>query len=621
MALPNYSPSGTILLGCVPWDNSYRNVRLYGSVSEQHTDIARRMTISTSDYVYVARNRRLKISVHADRLYHINYCAFQNASLGSGWIYCFVTDVQYINDQTTELTIETDVFQTYLYGTDWTLPPCFIERKTVSTEAEKYMLTQEDDISLIYRVTDYYDKWFEPKAIVILATEAPQENTSLKEEVLNPQGYYAIPAPSVVWKGAPMGANYWVIPYAATGTATQDYITEFLEGITKAGAIESVVSIFTVPNVNYDLPSVFKAPYDGEWDEEGSFPAMFGSSESPDSYTDHQGVVAAPARGNRVDGYSPKNKKLLYWPYTYLELTDYNGSRYQYRYELFGESDGTPNLKFRMKYVVNPACEIMIYPESYQGRMWDMDFGIVTKCGAIGGWSNNQFQTWLGQHGVSLALDIGMTAVGFVAGAGLLAQGAKAARIGAAMEGTGAAAAGITGNAVAGNASRSVASSFAAESAAASAQGKMALGAAALSALNTAKQVSVMSKQPEVSKGVTDFSLMFQTGMQGFHLNRMQVKSELAEQIDEYFSMFGYNVSRVESINLNGRPYWDYIKTVGAAATSYNVASSASVPHSRGRGCPSDALAIINSALDGGCTFWHTTDHFGDYSQDNSIVW
>ena len=613
MALPNYSPQGTILLGCVPWDNSYKNVRLYSDTTEQHNDISSLMTITSSDYVYVARERRLKVSIHADRLYHINYCAYRNASLTSGWIYCFVTGVTYVNDQTTELTLETDVFQTYLYGTDWTLPACFIERKTVSHESEKYMLTPEDDISLIYRVTDAYDRWFEPAAVVILTTEAPVQNTSLQDAVLNPQGYYGLPAPSVMWKGAPMGANYWLIPYANTGTATQDSITEFLEGITKAGAIESVVSIFTVPNVIYDIPSLFKAPYDGEWEEETSLPAMFAASENPDSYTEHQGVVAAPARGNRVDGYTPKNKKLLYWPYTYLELTDYNGSKYQYRYELFGETDGSPNLKFRMKYVINPACEIMIYPESYQGRMWDMDFGIVTKCGAIGGWSNNQFQTWLGQHGVSLAIDVGMTAVGFVAGAGLLAQGARAARVGAVRGGTAAA--------VAGNASRGVSGALAAESSTASAQGKMALAGAALSALNTAKQVSVMSKQPEVNRGVTDFSLMFQTGMQGFHLNKMQVKSELAEQIDEYFSMFGYNVGRVETVNINGRPYWDYVKTVGAAAKSYNVAATSSAPHSRGRGCPSDALALINSALDGGCTFWHTTTNFGDYSQDNSIEW
>lgn len=616
MALPNYSPSGIIRMGCVPWDNSYSNVRLYNSLSEQESDISSLMTVTTSDYAYIARNRRLKVSIHADRLYHVNYCMYRNVSLTDGWIYCFVTDVEYVNDNTTELTLETDIFQTYMYGVDWTVPACFIDRMTVPSESDKYLLTPEDNFSLIYKVTDATDRWFTPKAVVIMTTEMPLENASIKEAILNPSGWYASATPSVIWKGMVNGANYYYIPIINEGVnTTNEYIQEFLEGITKAGAIESVVSIFTVPDINFDMPNTFVMPYDdgsgASWDEEDSLPAVFAQSTMPENYAENEGLIAAPARGTAVDGYTPKNRKLLYWPYTYLNLTDFNGSSYEYRYELFSN----PALpRFRMRYVVNPTCEMMVYPEVYMGRYWDMDFGIVTKCGSVGSWNNNQFQTWLGQHGTALAITAAETAVGFIAGSALLASSVRAARAATALErGAATLPGGIAG------ATDAASAKFAADAVKLKQQAGVAAGAAGMTALNTLSNLSVQSKQPTVQRGQADFSLMFQCGLQGFHLNKMQVKAELAEQIDQYFSMFGYNVGRVEAVNLTSRPYWNYIKTIGSAAKSLNTGSSSSTPHTRGRGTPSDALATINSMLDSGCTFWHTTANFGDYSRNNSL--
>ena len=148
MSLPNYSPQGIIRLGCVPWNSSYTHIRYYGSLDEQLSDIASMCTIATMDYVYIGRNRTIKVDMEADRLYHVNYMMYRNPSITNRWIYCFITDVKYINDHTTELAIETDIFQTYLYGVDWTLPACMIERAHSATESERLMVTPEPDFPL-----------------------------------------------------------------------------------------------------------------------------------------------------------------------------------------------------------------------------------------------------------------------------------------------------------------------------------------------------------------------------------------------------------------------------------------------------------------------------------------
>lgn len=187
MSLPNYSPSGQILFGSVPWDNGYTNVRLYTNLSDQYSDISSRMTLSSSNYKYIGRNRTLKVNIEADRLYHCNYCMYKNNSLTDGWIYCFITDVQYDNDHTTIVTLETDVFQTYLYNVDWSIPACYVDRETVADDSNDASLyTDEADFSLPYIITAENHKLFNMHSIFILSTNRFEQSDSAIDHYKKP---------------------------------------------------------------------------------------------------------------------------------------------------------------------------------------------------------------------------------------------------------------------------------------------------------------------------------------------------------------------------------------------------------------------------------------------------
>ena len=139
-------------------------------------------------------------------------------------------------------------------------------------------------------------------------------------------------------------------------------------------------------------------------------------------------------------------------------------------------------------------------------------------------------------------------------------------------------------------------------------------GAAALGA-----QMVGASKAPTTTRGQLNSDPMVMTGTQGVWAERVQVKAEIAQQIDQFFDRWGYAVERIESVNITSRPSWNYVKTQGAAPKSTNMAAGTSAPFSRGRGTPADALSIIRQAFDSGVTFWHTTGNFGDYQQGNSL--
>ena len=583
MALPNYAPTGTILFGSVPWDNSYTNVRLYTSLSQQYSDISSLMTEQSSGYTYVARNRRLKVSIEADRLYHCNYCMYKNASLTDGYIYCFVSDGQYVNDHTSEVTLETDVFQTYLYGIDWTIPPCFIERETVPSEDTKYMLTPEPDFSMVQVVDGQTHDMFELGGFVVATSGDPQENSNLIEDVINPNGYYTAPVSIVSRNGIVQGCAFYFTSSLNSMPITEGVET-ILNRLMQAGSIESVTSVFSVPKFATSGLS------DG-WIDTPT------GQRGPTEYEDR---FNAPERGTSLDGYTPHNKKLLYWPYTYVRLTDHNGSVSDLRYELLGL-----NNQINVRYVMSPACQAFVYPAMYaDANGWDA--GIVTQCGAQGSWSNNAYQTWLAQNAGTIALTAAGIVVAGIAGAATVGTAAASLRQASMMEG----AKHVSQSAMAaqvGSAMNNIGT------------GMKWLGGAGAAAGLAYSQLSSASRQPTTTRGQSEINLMFGSGIQGVSAYRMVCKAEQAQQIDCFFDMYGYAVERIEAVNVTSRPAWNYVKTQGAAPRSSNVGAGSSAPFSRGRGTPADALDVIRRAFDSGATFWHTTGKFGDYSQANGV--
>lgn len=577
MALSNYSPSGVVHLGQVPWNSGYKHVRLYTDRASQNSDILSRCGISSDSYSYIARNRTLRVSIPADRLYHVNYCAYRNPSLGSRWIYCFVTDVEYVNDNTTELTLETDVFQTFLYGVDWTLPSCMVERE--HTDDEGAMYTDEPAFDLVYKVTGMESEKFDAGYLIVMTCATPQQNDNLIEEFLNPGGYWAKPVLPNFHRGVLYGCTAYCFKLqSAGGGIISDGINLLLNGLQYAGSTDSIVAIFTVP-------SFFDLPYDGT--------PIDGTNYQYQSVTALKNLKA-PERGDEVDGYEPKNRKLLYYPYTMLRLTDQNGSNSELRYELF--STAVPEIAIRA--AVNPSCQCLAHPLGYMGNFSNYECGITTDMGALGSWTNNAYQTWQGQNGLSTALGAaaaGVALAGVTGGASLSAAAANLAERAALKEMGLPAMAGLAGR----EAAKNIAS-----------VGAIGAAGAAGSMLT---QHAAHYKQPTTARGSVNGCTSFQTKVQGVYAERVQVKAEIAKAIDDFFTMYGYTVNRVKVPNLTGRDSFNFVKTVNAAPKSLMETASAIVTDG-GRGTPAAALDTIEKCFNSGITFWHTTSGFGSYS-------
>ena len=108
---------------------------------------------------------------------------------------------------------------------------------------------------------------------------------------------------------------------------------------------------------------------------------------------------------------------------------------------------------------------------------------------------------------------------------------------------------------------------------------------------------------PTVGGNINSGDVSAISGLMAFQYQKMGIKAEFAQNIDNYFEMFGYKVNKVATINTNTRSKWNYIKTIECNITG-NI--------------PERDLQELKDLYNGGFTIWHDTTHFMDYSQTNS---
>lgn len=92
-----------------------------------------------------------------------------------------------------------------------------------------------------------------------------------------------------------------------------------------------------------------------------------------------------------------------------------------------------------------------------------------------------------------------------------------------------------------------------------------------------------------------------------FTFREMRVKTEYLKIIDDYFTRFGYAIKSLETPNLTGRRYWNYVEIGSTEEIGYGDV-------------PSKFMEEINNACRKGVTIWHNHNNIGNFSLSNTIV-
>lgn len=371
------APNTTIrMLKDVPLDNTYRNTIYFAYVANQTSYFSgkTKYTFAAQSYQRVQKGT-LRIGRKADDLYDCNYIMFQNTAYGNKWFYAFVTGVEYVNNETSEVSFEIDVMQTWHF--DYDVKMSFVEREMSVTDNIGDNLVPEN-----LEIGDYiYEdlgltSLFNLYQIVIAATF--DENMD--------------DATGGMYGGVFSGLHYNVF-------SSWQSAASFIAEATEQNKADGIVSIFM-------LPIAFTADY------QSSMPEVF-DIERDKHITD-------------IDGYIPRNNKLFTYPYNLLYVTNNEGNVANYAFEYFS----TDKCNFNVSGAMCCTPECMLVPLNYKGVEKNynekLTIGNFPQCA----YTVDTFKAWVAQNQNQLALNainaIGQTAAGaatMYASGGMLGAG------------------------------------------------------------------------------------------------------------------------------------------------------------------------------------------------------
>lgn len=360
--------------------------------------------------------------------------------------------------------------------------------------------------------------------------------------------------------------------------STINGLSLLLNAINLDGNGDKIVSVFTIPK--FSVASILPSdnPQTGY-----PFVAISGSQ--------FQSIITKTlslTRPSSIDGYTPKNKKLLQYPFCYLGFNPKNGSQKIYRFENF---TGTPS--FDMMSEINPNPEVQFVPNNYRGVSGENLSENATLYGyPTLSYSNDVFNSWLAKNNEIISLNMQQEQLNFMLDAGTQLLKPIYGSLG-----------GLGGS---GKGKTSLLSSLGdiGSTGIETASGLM------RSSVNydyyVKNQIAQVEKQQlmpnQVSQGSSNATLVGYEKMGSQLFNTFTIRSEFANRIDKFFDMYGYLTNTLKLPNLNNRPNWNYVKTIGA-----NITGS----------IPQMDLESIKEMFNNGVTLWHNPSTFLDYSQNN----
>ena len=578
----NIVPSSTIhLLKNVPLNNTYDDTIQFNSPTEQINYFGR-ASLHVASFTNQSYQRydkgSLRINALADDLYECNYMCFQNTghSTSPKWFYAFITSVDYINENCTNITYEIDVMQTYLF--DIEVGMCYVEREHTALDGIGDNIIEENIALGEYVYEDYkdFDELF----------PATGDVNRLKD-------YAVVIMSCTVYSGGTVLAN--VYDNVIQGATLYGFTLESAADITE---LQNFIQTYTqVPDeliAMYMVPRATLGTFDQNTHIINSGRTGFWEDVSMTNPIKGVGDVAQTTFGT----YKPRNNKMYIYPFNYLHVGTNSGDEMRLRYEFF--DDKAPH--FRLTGTITPPVQVCLRPASYKGSGTEGTVplhrplytqSLILDNYPMCSWSTDYYSSWISQNLVPMGLNIiskALPAISMSNSATELIHGASVKNsIGLPY----------WKNIRTTNDVTSKSTSF-------SPTEKISSAAQIASELYSAHIHSDDNRGTKFTASV-DFANRVHT----FFFARARITADYAKTIDNYFTVFGYAVRKVKvPVIFNDaerdRPHWNYLKTANCVLSKSN--------------CPVDVANSIIAIFNNGITFWKNADEIGQYGRDNSPV-
>ena len=395
-----FNPSSTIYLCNVPIDNTYKNQIYFAKLADQNKYFSSRVVKTFSNYLTVRKTladgsfqSSIKVDANIDDLYQCNYMYYQNANHGTRYFYAFITKLIYVNEGTTEIVFETDVYQTWRFFTE--LKESYVVREHSETDnvgdnvvPEKFNF--EDYKYITIESASKAENLSEYGYLIATSEFVPFEVTDYEGK----GGFY-----SGVYQGHYM---YYVSDFTGVSSflETAETVSDCVQSIT-------VIPKFCVSNsfaddvLNVGMLAKTSDP----------------ANEVIDIYI--REFLEENEEGKKLfDGYEYKNNKLRTSPFFNFVVSNQNGDEAIYNIEDFAVSN---YITFTMYGDISSNPSITLIPSNYKGVKKNVDFGISISNFPQCSFNSDTYKLWLAKNQFGQTIDIVRSVGNIVAGVATMA--------------------------------------------------------------------------------------------------------------------------------------------------------------------------------------------------------
>ena len=557
-----------------PVDKSNYNTILFSSAAEQYNTFSAYAVKNFSVLTYQRHDAGvINVQAQMSEIYDCNYLMFRNSSFENKWFYAFIDDVEYVNNLTARIYYTIDVMQTWMF--DLTLGDSFVVREHSETDNPGDNLVDEKIPvgEYEYGVPHLFssgDITLSNMCVVLLV------RNNIWDQMLQ---YIPDLVPEVktsgMYSGVYQGCMFVTVPVTDANMEKLYNLAKNVDFFTSGG----IVTVFMCPTMFVPISNKNSQSVAGKYSNRRYFMDV----ENP----------------NSLVGYTPRNKKLLTYPYNCLNVTVGGTKTQDYAYEYF-DKGYSKSLTLETCFSANPS--LMVFPTRYLGTAQYLQGAVCHDNYPVCAWSFDGFAEWMNNEFFKTFASVAV--LGATASAGV----PYAPNFGSSTN------TGNASNALALPPSTALAPIFATGTESplsvpsARAQTRHRPAEANISDIIpdlAALAILTCKPSPRINGGARGGVLFGNAGGNEVYVWQKSILPYEAKIIDSYFDRYGYATNTIKSINIKSRKGWNYIRTSEA-----KIIGTA----------PAKIEEEFRRIHDRGITYWHNPARFMDYSQDNSAV-
>ena len=358
------TPNGDLYLCKTKLENDYKNQLTWDNINTQNAYFNGTVQNTFSEYTYMKKDSTVTVGANIDSIIDCNYLFYINNGFTNKIYYCFITKMEYINENTTRITFETDCFQTWYFELQYNR--CFVEREHVNNDTIGLHTIPEGLETGEYICNSVnYDETLSGynahMSYIVGATTYPNVDEAKDSQ-----------CGSDIYNGIYSGVKY----FRYDVSVALDYV---LDLYAKGGKVDSITGIYMIPQ--------WLAPL-----KDGATYREVATSTTPKQYQFNVNKL------NVLNNYTPHNNKLKCFPYTYLLVSNNTGQTNILHFEKFSDN----NCTFLVQGCLCPSGSVAIFPINYNGIPANYDEGIMLGKYPICNFTTDMYTNWLTQNSINI---------------------------------------------------------------------------------------------------------------------------------------------------------------------------------------------------------------------------